>query len=100
MNDIIGVAGLSVAVICILLSAAVNTVIESQHNNTETYPDRSCRPNQLLDVDMIVDDGNKRHILVSNVRMSEFSSGEYRHGGWGHDAKFVANDGIDVTDDT
>jgi len=53
----------------------------------------------MLSIDTIIEDGDTRHVLVSDVRMSEFSSGEYRHGGWGHDAQFIANDGIDITDE-
>jgi len=99
MNEIIGIVGLTVAVVCILLSAAVGVVIESQYNNTNTSQTQGCRPNQMIGIDMIIEDGNRRHVLVSDVRMSEFSSGEYRHGGWGHDARFVASDEIDITDE-
>jgi len=99
MNEIIGIVGLTVAVVCILLSAAVSIVIESQYSNTNKSRVQGCRPNQMLSIDTIIEDGDTRHVLVSDVRMSEFSSGEYRHGGWGHDAQFIANDGIDITDE-
>ena len=100
MNEIIGVVGLVVAVLSILISTAVSIVIESSYDDMSITQSKSCRPNQLLEVDTVIEDNNRRHILVSNRRSSAFSSGEYRHGGWGHEAYLVANDGIEISEDT
>jgi len=100
MNEIIGILGLVVAVVSILLSTAVSIVITSEYNDTNNTGYTSCRPNQLLEIDTVIEDDDTQHILISDVRSSAFSSGEYRHGGWGHEAYLVANNGIDITDDT
>jgi len=97
MNELLGTVGLFAAVVSILLSTAVSIFAESQYtqnNNT----DKSCRPNQLADVDIIITQDETTYMLVSDVRTSEFSSGEYRHGGWGYEASLVSNDGIDVVE--